>query len=299
MKIGLVNVDSKIPNLALMKLSAWHKSKGDDVKWWNAFESFEKIYASKIFTHTSFPYLPKTTIKGGCGFNLMTTLPKEIEHIYPDYGLYPIDYAMGYLTRGCINQCNFCVVPKKEGILHHHAELNEFWHGQKQLFLLDNALTDYRPAWQYLEEIRDKKIHLNLSQGFNVRTIQKPCAEILTEINIWRGSQWKIAWDNPSEEKQILNGIKILTEAGINTWKIMCYVLVNFQSTLTEDLHRIQILDQLGIDPFIMVFDRYNKQTNSIYSHLQRWCNRPQIRKSCQFKEYLKSKEIKLCHPHP
>jgi hypothetical protein len=285
MKIGLIDVDSKIPNLALMKLSAWHKTRGDSVQWWNAFEPFDTVYASKIFTQTQNPYIPKHAIRGGGGYNLMTQLSPEIEHIYPDYSLYQIDYAMGYITRGCINRCPFCIIPKKEGSLRFNAPLNEFWHGQSHLMLMDNAITDLRQAWTVLEEIRDLKIYLTLPQGFNIRTIQPECAHILAEIKIWSHSQWHIAWDNYHEKDQVLHGIQILKDAGIPMWKVMCYVLTNFNTTLAQDLDRIQILVDLGIDPFVMIYNR--PVASKIYQKLGKWCNRPQIRTKCNFQEYL------------
>jgi hypothetical protein len=284
-KIGLIDVDSKLPNLALMKLSAWHKQRGDDVKFWNAFEHFDQIYASKVFTNTPDHYVPKDAIRGGSGYNQIP-LMDAMEHIYPDYSLYKIDYAMGYLTRGCINKCPFCIVPQKEGILHRHAELSEFWHGQKELVLLDNALTDFKPAWKDLEFIRDQKIKLDLCQGFNVRTIKPDCAEILANIKLLH--QWRIAWDNIKDETLVMNGIHILNNAGIKNYRIMCYILVNYDSMFDQDLYRVKSIQKMGIDPFVMIYNRQNCAKK--YQQLGKWCNRPQLRESCLFEEYIKEK---------
>ena len=284
MRIGLLDIDSKIPNLALMKLSAYHKRHGDHVSFWNAFEPFDRIYASKIFSYTSFSYLPKETIKGGTGYSLTEALSPEIEHTSPDYDLYHIDYAMGYHTRGCINSCGFCVVPKKEGPLRIHAPLDEFWHGQKRVVLLDNAITDLRQAWKTLEFIRDQKIELDLMQGFNVCTIQPACAKILAEIKLWKNKQWKIAWDNYNELDKIQRGLGILEAAGIKGYRIMCYVLTNYNTSINQDLERVNYLELNDIDPFIMVYNQ--TEAPQIYRDLQRWCNRPQIRHSCTFDEF-------------
>lgn len=297
MRIGLIDVDSKIPNLALMKISAWHKQQGDIVKWWNAFEAFDHVYASKVFTHTKASYVPKNAIKGGSGYSLETTLSDEIEHIYPDYSLYGIDYAMGYITRGCINACPFCIVRKKEGTLRKVDCLEEFWKDQDHITLLDNAITDCDEALIELEKIRDKKIRLKLQSGFNIRTITKEKAELLSQIRLWgytngsyseTGGQWYIAWDNPLEKERVLKGISICQDAGISPSKFLCYILVNYNSTLEQDLERIMLLDRLGVDPFVMIYNR--STSDSIYSKLGRWCNRPQIRKSCSFNDYLKVK---------
>lgn len=288
MKIGLIDVDSKIPNLALMKISAYHKLHHDSVEWYSYFsnlqQSYDQIYASKIFTR-SLLYAPKNTILGGSGVNLTRNLPDYIEHIYPDYSLYGIDYAMGYLTRGCINQCSFCIVPKKEGILRRHAYLSEFLNGQTHLLLLDNALTDFTDAWKDLIFIRDNGIHLNLCQGFNIRTIKLDCAKILSEIKLWKGKQWRIAWDTITDEQKVLKGIQILNNAGIKSYRLMCYVLVGYNTSLQEDLYRVHILDKLDVDPFVMIY----KKSKELH-HLARWCNRPQLRHSCTFQEYLDKK---------
>lgn len=285
MKIGLINIDSKYPNLALMKISTWHKQNGDNVKFWNAFESFDKIYASKIFKDTPTPYLPKDAIKGGSGFDLQIQLPFEIEHIYPDYSLFNIDYAMGYYTRGCINNCPFCIVPKKEGPLHLHSELSEFWNGQSHLMLLDNALTDSNHCTDLFDYIIDQKIKLNLLQGFNIRTITSEIAQQISQIKLWHNKQWKISWDNIKEEKHILKGINILNKAGIKNYQIMCYVLVGYNSSFKEDLYRVNLLDKMGIDPFVMMY-----QPTPELRRFTKWCNRVQIRHSCSYEEFNKAK---------
>lgn len=286
MRIGLIDIDSKIPNLALMKLSSYHKGMGDNVEFYSPLKVYDKIYASKIFRHTRYICgLPKGTIKGGSGFGLQNKLPDIIEHIYPDYSLYNCDYAMGYLTRGCINNCEFCIVRKKEGALHKHADLEEFWNGQNHLLLLDNSLTDYKYADKELQKIIDNNIKLNLSQGFNVRTIKPYIAELLSKIKLWHGKQWHIAWDNINDETKILKGIDILNNAGIKNYKLMCYVLIGFNTSMDEDLYRINKLKELGIDPFIMPY-----VNNGYTKKIARWCNHKAIFKTTDFCDYKKNK---------
>ena len=105
------------PNYALMKISAYHKSLGDSVEWWYPMGEFDKVYSSKVFDFTpENPFLPADTIKGGTGYDISSALPPEIDDMYPDYSIYPdCDYAIGYITRGCPNNCRWCVVPQKEG----------------------------------------------------------------------------------------------------------------------------------------------------------------------------------------
>lgn len=118
MNVGLHDSDATdFPNYALMKISAWHKAQGDNVEWWNPLFPYDRVYSSKVFTFTpENPYLPENTIKGGTGYGIYTELPPEIDDMFPDYSIYPnVDYAIGFLTRGCIRNCPWCVVPKKEG----------------------------------------------------------------------------------------------------------------------------------------------------------------------------------------
>ncbi len=271
-----------------MKISAFHKQQGDQVKWWNAFESFDKIYGSKIFTKSKFPYLPQMTIMGGSGYNLTKTLPDEMEYIYPDYELYGIDYAMGYMTRGCNNQCPFCIVPKKEGNLRYHQTFRGFWKGQDKLMLLDNNLFDCPFVYQDLELIIQLGIKLNLTQGFNIRTLTQEKVNYLKQLKLWKpSSQWHFAWDNPADELLIRKGLELLNQNGIKNYKLMCFVLCGFNTTFDQDLYRIQKLDELGIDPFVMEYHKHNPKLN----FFAKWCNRQQLHHSCTFEAYLKTRE--------
>lgn len=284
MKIGLIDMDSKIPNLAIMKISAYHKKQGDSVEFYSPLVKYDRVYGSKVFTNSKYGYTPKDAIIGGSGFSLETKLDPIIEHCYPDYSLYNIDYAMGYLTRGCINNCPFCIVRKKEGMLHKHADLVEFWNGQKNLMLLDNCLTDYKDAKTELEQIRDLGIRLNLCQGFNVRTIKPEIASILSDIKLWDPPrQWHIAWDNVNDEKKVFEGIKTLNDCGIKNYKIMCYVLIGYNSTPEQDMYRINKLREIDVDPFVMPYkkDRY-------CTDFARWLNKKQLYNSCTFEDYRK-----------
>lgn len=295
MKIGLYAPDSKIPNLALMKFSAYFKQQGNHVEFFKPIldGQYDAVYISKIFKNTSIKYLPhkQQVFYGGSGFQKWQyTLPVQIEHIYPDYDLYKIDYAMGFITRGCPNHCAFCIVPKKEGDLQFNAHLEEFWLGQKKLMLLDNAITDCETAIPELIKIRDLKIQLELTQGFNIRTIQPEIAKILAEIKLWKSNcQWHIAWDNPADQAKIFQGIRILESAGIKCYRLMCYCLVGFNTSLKQDLARIQALDKIDVDPFVM---RYRKTAS--LNALAKWCNRPAIRHSCSFQEFSREKKLNL-----
>lgn len=154
MKIGLIDVDGhNFPNLALMKLSAWHKSEGDTVEWHWGFDHYDRVYKSKVFdcnytADVDDPVNCDEIICGGTGYGLDNKLPAGIEHTRPDYSLYPEltqDTAYGFLTRGCPRGCEFCIVSKKEGYaVFKEADLSEWWNGQKYIKLLDPNITACR-----------------------------------------------------------------------------------------------------------------------------------------------------------
>ncbi len=280
--IGVYAPDSKIPNLPLMKISAFYKSLGYNVEFYSPLGEYERVYISKVFKDSHINYYPKDMcIIGGSGSKSGSELLPEMEHIYPDYSLYGIDYAMGFITRGCNNNCPFCIVSKKEGRLHKHTELEEFWRGQTNLMLLDNSLTEYEHADIELQKIIDYKIHLNLCQGFNVRTIKPHIAELLAQIKLWEGKQWHIAWDNIKDEDRFIKGVGILNDAGIKNYRLMCYVLIGFNSTPKEDLYRVMKLREMKIDPFIMPYKKDN-----YCRRFARWVNHKAIFKTCTFEEY-------------
>lgn len=167
MNIGLIDVDShNFPNLALMKISAFHKSRGDHVEWWWGFGDYDIVYMSKVFDDTyskdvDEPLNARKIIKGGTGYGLNGNLPEEIEHIYPDYSLYPEltkDTAYGFLTRGCPRHCSFCIVGDKEGLQSRKvADLSEWWHGQRYIKLLDPNITACKDRLDLLRQLADIK----------------------------------------------------------------------------------------------------------------------------------------------
>lgn len=136
MRIGLVDVDGRgFPNLALMKLSAWHKAHGDTAEMADPAKSYDRVYMSKVFTHSPDcrDEYSCEVVRGGTGYRDYTTvLPQEVEHTCPDYSLYGAEEAYGFLTRGCPNRCPWCVVSHKEGGIRPHADIEEFLDGHRR-----------------------------------------------------------------------------------------------------------------------------------------------------------------------
>ena len=172
MQIGLIDVDShNFPNLCLMKLSAYHKSKGDSVEWWNGLKHYDIVYQSKVFDATYTPdneyYInADMVVKGGTGYDLDNKLPNEVEHTSPDYELYGVkDRAYGFLTRGCPRSCKFCIVSRKEGNTHTVADLDEWWHGQKEIVLMDSNITASKDCERLFDQLIKSKALINFEGG--------------------------------------------------------------------------------------------------------------------------------------
>lgn len=288
MKIGLIDVDShNFPNLALMKISAYEKSKGNSVEWWNGFEHYDRVYKAKVFDQTYTDDLDYVidadeVIEGGTGYNLNSVLPDEIEHIYPDYGLYGIHHmAIGFLTRGCPRHCAFCIVGDKEGLVSHKvADLSEFWNGQENIELMDANLLACKDRAELLEQLAESRAIVNFNQGLDVRLLNQSVAEVLNHIRIKR---IHFAWDNYE-----FNTLKCLEDARqwlrFNGRDIVVYVLTNFNTTIEQDLERIYKIKDVGFDPYVMIYDKPNAP-NEI-RRLQRWCNSKQIFRSCDWADY-------------
>ena len=294
MRIGLIDVDShNFPNLALMKISAWHKAQGDDVEWWFGFHQYDRVYKSKVFDNTYTPdvYDPVNTkeiIKGGTGYCLDNELPDEIEHMYPDYSLYPEltkDTAYGFLSRGCPRGCPFCIVKDKEGRKSYKvADLNEWWNGQKNIVLCDPNLLACRDHMDLLGQLADSKAWVDMNQGVDARMLTEENIEALNKVKI---KTIHFAWDLMDQSEAVLKGLTLYAKHGAiqNVARRMVYVLVNFNSSMEENLYRIYHLRDLGYEPYVMVYDKPNAPKEII--RLQRWCNNKFVYKKCpRFEDY-------------
>ena len=294
MRVGLIDVDGhNFPNLALMKISAYHKQKGDVVEWFDPLKQYDKVYMSKVFTFTmDYDGLiqAKEIIKGGTGYDLNNKLPDEIEHVYPDYDLYNIkNESYGYLTRGCPRGCKFCIVAEKEGKRSTKvANLNEFWSGQKEIKLLDPNLLACKDWKELMQQLIDSKSYIDFTQGLDIRLMTKEKVEMINKLKI---KMIHFAWDNYEfNTYEKLKEFRPLLK--FSDRKLRVYVLVNFNTTLEQDLDRIYKLKELGYDPYVMVYDKDKLPRGHILKKLQRWVNNKFIFRSCDnFDDYGKVKK--------
>lgn len=295
MKVGLIDVDGhNFPNLALMKISAWHKAKGDDVDWCLPLDRYDVVYQSKVFDDTysrDIDWMPMADkiIKGGTGYGLDNKLPDEIEHIYPDYSIYPEltkDTAYGFLTRGCPRGCEFCIVASKEGRRSYKvADLSEFWRGQKNISLLDPNILACREHPDLLQQLIDSKAYVDFNQGLDIRLTNEQNIALLNRIKV---KAIHFAWDNAKDDlKPYFERYKALARHKPHGHYGTVYCLVNYGSTMEENLYRIYTLRDLGYDPYVMVYDKPNAPKE--IRDLQRWVNNVYIFRSCErFEDYKK-----------
>ena len=313
LKVGMIDCDKKniknpFPNLALMKLSAWHKKQGDTVEWYEPLFSghCDIVYVSKVFCFSDdyeYPINADQIIYGGSGFAIHIEngkeiyqkekdkpLTDEIEHIFPDYSLYKIyDTAYGFMTRGCPRGCDFCHVKNMQGInAHKVADLSEFWNGQKNITLLDPNITACKEWKEIFQQLIDSKAYVDFSQGLDIRLMTDEKIDMLKQIKC-RGVHF--AWDRYEDKKIILPKLeqfKKLTE-----WdrrKIIVYVLCgDRERRVTEhDIERIYTLRNIGCYPYVMLYDKESLTKGHELKKLQRWVNNRFIWESTDtFKKYL------------
>lgn len=297
-EIGLIDVDGhNFPNLALMKISAYHKAKGDDVEWCLPFKHYDIVYQSKVFDDTyskDIDYFPMADkiIKGGTGYGLDNNLPYEIEHIYPDYSLYSetnLDIentAYGFLTRGCPRACDFCIVAEKEGRKAYKvADLSEFWNGQKYIKLLDPNILACKQNLNLLQQLVDSKAYVDFTQGLDIRLTNDANIDLINKVKL---KEIHFAWDNANDDlKPYFEYYKERAKHKPHGHYGTVYCLTNFGSTMEENLYRIYTLRDIGFNPYVMIYDKPNAPKE--IRDLQRWCNSPQIFRSCDdFRDYKK-----------
>lgn len=322
--VGLIDVDGHngFPNLALMKYSAWHKAQGDSVEWVRPLiqKHYDIVYMSKVFSFTpGYEYFldADKIVRGGTGYCIDLddsgkevyhkeydhVLPDAVEHIYPDYSIYGItDKAYGYMTRGCPRGCDFCIVGKKEGCKAYTvAPLSEFWHGQKNIVLLDPnpiAVSDWKDN---LQQLIDSNALVDFTQGVDIRLMTPEKAEYIRQIKI---KTIHFAWDKYQDKEMIVPKFKAFKEVtGWGRQKCIVYVLTNYNTTLEQDLERIYTLRDLGYSPDVRIYEKYNLPKFHILTKLQRYVNSPRIfntikrfedyeRLSDEQREYVKNLNI-------
>lgn len=282
MKIGLIDLGGKFPNLALMKLSAYHKAKGDTVELVGPLYAgiYDKIYASAVFTWTPLPVFSINEI-GGPAIGPLPVLPPEINDLCPDYSLYKIDYSMGYTTRGCNRNCMECFVPELEGGIRPEHDIDIFLRHDKAVLLDNNALAH---PWgiSQIENIARREVKVDYCQGFDARLIDGAVARLLAKVRFFQ--PLRLACDNVSMIVPVNKAVERLRAAGVTPSRYACYVLVK---DIPTAIARVEFLRAINVDPFAQPFrDRDGSEPPEIHRRFARWVNHKAIFKTVRWQDY-------------
>ena len=281
MKTLLIDADKTgFPNLALMQLSTHLKEHGHKVEFGSMTGSPDIVFVSCVFTenkekgYSVGAYYPNSKkVYGGTGFGKNNHV-SYFSHQYPDYTLYPeCGFSLGFMTRGCFRKCPWCVVHKKEGMIRKHSPLAEFDNPEfKKIMLLDNNLLACPDHINMLNELAESKKKVCITQANDIRLITEENAAALHEVRSYdtkfKNKRYYFSWDTPQIEPQVIKGIETLLDAGLKAKELQFYVLINFDTTYKEDIHRVQTLIDYGCKPYVML---YNKRKGTYHHHLKRW----------------------------
>ena len=288
MRVALHDSDKTgFPNLALMKLSAWHKAQGDTVEWWTPLLTYDRVYSSKVFTFTDEnPYLPPDTIKGGTGYGKLDELPPEIDAMFPDYSIYPdCDHAIGFLTRGCIRKCPWCIVPKKEGQIRPYQTWQEIKRpDSRDIVFMDNNVLACQHGLEQIEDMGGKNVRVDFNQGLDARLITDDVAKMLSKLKLIR--QIRMSADTDVMLEVVLTAIDRLGKYGVKPYRVFIYVLVQDVESAER---RVIALRKVGADPFAQPYRDFTANTEPPLEQRRfaRWVNDKAIFKTVPtFAEY-------------
>lgn len=303
MNVGIIAVDSNFPNLALMKISAWHKGQGDHVEWYNPFDQYDIVYMSKIFSFTpdfgQWITNAKHIRKGGTGYALYSVLPKEIEYVIPDYSLYPsidLKTAYGFLTRGCPNKCKWCVVPRKEGNIRPYMDVDDVAvDGRTNLILMDNNVLACDYGLEQIQKIIDRGYRVDFNQALDARLVTDDIAKLLAKV------RWidviRFGCDTPKQIKECEEAMSMIDSYRKNPASYLMYTMIgiDFDEALSRLSHwktfkRVRIVAQ----PFRDV-DNPHQIIPQWQKDMARWAMRREIYSTCEFKDYEPRKGFKCC----
>lgn len=295
-----------------MRLSAWHKLLGDDVMLNpSPLDGVDRLYISTLFTwqrRQAEEYAAHfrggaDVLIGGTGWDLALRLPPEIDAARNDYGLYGIDYGIGYSSRGCIRHCAFCPVPRAEGHVREASAIGALLNPMSnRLMLLDNNFfaSDWRPK---IAEILERELVVDWPQGLDIRLLDLEQTAALGELRrrgqlsgdrFTRPRTLHFAWDLPSDdarEDEVRRGVELLLAAGFIPRDLRFYVLVGFPGYRLEDeVRRVDVLHALGIEPYVMVYRDFgdHDRRDRVRMDLQHW-NNGHVWRHVAFSEYRRA----------
>ena len=248
---------------------------------------YDRVYSSKVFTFTpECQYLPENTIKGGTGYGIMDELPEAVDIMFPDYSIYPkCDHAIGFLTRGCIRSCPWCIVPKKEGQIRPYRSWREIKRpDSRDVVFMDNNVLACQHGLEQIEDMIGQDVRVDFNQGLDARLITDDVAKMLA------GLKWirfiRMSADTDAMLNVVLRAIERLGKYGVKPYKVFVYVLAQEVESAER---RAIALREIGANPFCQPYRDFttNAEPPEELKRLARWVNHKAIFKSVEtFKEY-------------
>lgn len=297
MNIGILAVDSNYPNLALMKISNYHKLQEDLVEWYNPFNHYDKVYMAKVFSFTE-DYQQWITNadyieKGGTGYDISKVLPGKIDCMVPDYSLYNLDdkTAYGFLTRGCPNKCKWCIVPQKEGKIAPYMDIEEIAvNNRKNIILMDNNVLASEYGLQQIEKIIRLKLRVDFNQGLDARLVTDEVARLLAKVK-WI-KRIRFGCDTPGQIAECERATALIDKYGYKgEYFFYCILLNDFK----ESFERINHWRYKGSRflPHAQPYRDFNNPRQIIpqwQNDLAGWADKKQIFRSCEFRDFMPRK---------
>ena len=292
-RIGLIDVDrTGFPNLALMKISAYHKALGDEVVWVDPLfgGGFDKVYMSKVFTFTpdyDYPIIADEIEKGGTGYDLKKVLPQEIDRIQPDYSIYGIeDTAYGFLTRGCPNRCKWCVVPIKEGKQIPYMDVDDIAGGRKKLILMDNNVLASDYGLEQIEKIIKRRYRVDFNQALDARLVTDDIAKMLAQVR-WL-TPIRFGCDTHRQIEECRRAMQMIDSYRKTPSQYILYTIIG--DDINEDYERLTAFKdnkkvRVNGQPY-RDFNNPNQIIPQWQKDMARWANRKELYSTCDFKEY-------------
>lgn len=320
MRIGLIDVDchagkkkrgaTVYPNLALCKIAAYHKAKGDVVEWAiPMLVHYDIIYKSKIFNISEDDgrfYDADQIIKGGTGYDITTQLPKEIDDMQPDYSLYafiPSDISYGFLTRGCPNKCKWCVVPRKEGAIKPYWDIERVANGRPKVVLMDNnilAAGDY--CYEQLIKIIELGLRVDFNQALDARLVNEENAQLLARIK-WLESRIRFGYDTKPQISECQRAIDLISSYGYKGDFFLYTMLLGELEECYNRIHYWWVANQRhrnekvghAVYPYAQPYRNPNNPNEPIpqwQKDMACWCNKKMVFQMCDFKEFSPRKNF-------
>lgn len=305
MNVALLAVDSNYPNLALMKISAYHKSQGDTVEWYNPFDTYDRLYMAKVFSFTPdygfvIANVRGEVVRGGTGYDIRSSLLGDMDRLQPDYSLYPaVDSrtSYGFLTRGCPNRCRWCVVPQKEGGIRPYMDVDDITlHGERPYaVLMDNNVLACDYGLSQLEKIAERGYHVDFNQGLDARLVTPDVARLLARVK-WI-KRIRFGCDTPAQIVECERAISLVRQAGYKGEFFLYCILIDF----AESYHRLNYWRKYKyVLPHAQPYRDLNNPHQRIpqwQKDMAHWADRKELYRSCNFKDFSSRKGF-LCREY-